>query len=78
MQSHGGLCTYNDNDCGCEYGQEGCQMQDVRQLCMGRPACRLDVTQQYISTATCKGFSDYMYIEFNCVPGEFIKRIFLL
>lgn len=37
---------------------------------MGHPACRLDVTQQYINTDSCRGFSDYMYIDFNCVPGE--------
>ncbi|KAK2160430.1 hypothetical protein LSH36_133g01010 [Paralvinella palmiformis] len=66
---HGtGPCVYQEDDCGCEYGQSACNMDRVRERCMGRPACRLDVTQQYINTPTCTGFSDYMYIEFNCVP----------
>ena len=44
-------------------------MPDVRDLCMGRPQCRLDVTQQYIDTQACQGFTDYMFIDFNCVKG---------
>ncbi len=69
VQSHGGRCAYNEKDCGCTYGELGCNMPNVRDLCMGRPACRLDVMQQYINTDSCRGFSDYMYIDFNCVPG---------
>ena len=72
VQSRGGgaECTYNDADCGCILGELGCNMPNVRAMCMGRPACRLDVTQQYINTDSCRGFSDYMYIEYNCVPGR--------
>lgn len=70
VQRHGGECEYNDEDCGCTYGEIGCNMPDVRSVCMGRAACRLDVMQQYINTDQCKGFSDYMYIEFKCVDGR--------
>ena len=42
-------------------------MPDVRQRCDGRASCVLDVTQQYIGSSTCRGFSDYMFLEYRCV-----------
>ena len=65
-----GQCQFQESDCGCQYGEEGCVMPNVRDLCMGRSSCRLDVTQQYIHTEDCRGFSHYMYIEFNCLTGN--------
>lgn len=62
-------CTYSDDDCGCRYGDSGCSMPNVHDLCMGQMSCRLDVSQQYIHSNFCRGFTDYMYIEYNCVPG---------
>jgi len=62
-------CTYSDDDCGCRYGDDGCTMPNVHDLCMGQTSCRLDVSQQYIHGNFCQGFTDYMYIEYNCVPG---------
>ena len=58
---------FDDNDCGCVSEESGCHMPDVRQRCDGRASCVLDVTQQYIGTSTCRGFSDYMFIEYRCV-----------
>ena len=69
VQSMGGGCEFKEEDCGCVSGEAGCQMPDVKDVCMGRSSCRLDVTQQYIGTGACHGFSDYMYIEFTCLPG---------
>ena len=58
------------DDCGCLYGEAGCNMPDPRKACMGTPACRLDVTVQYIRTDKCSGFTNYMFIEFECVPRK--------
>ena len=69
----GGGCEFKEEDCGCVSGEAGCQMPDVKDVCMGRSSCRLDVTQQYIGTGACHGFSDYMYIEFTCLPGMFAE-----
>ena len=69
----GGGCEFKEEDCGCVSGDAGCQMPDVKDVCMGRSSCRLDVTQQYIGTGACHGFSDYMYIEFTCLPGMFAE-----
>ena len=60
-------CTFEEADCGCEFGMSGCNMPNVQNLCMGESQCQLDVTQQYINTDSCQGFSDYMFIEFKCV-----------
>ncbi|CAH1798753.1 unnamed protein product [Owenia fusiformis] len=60
-------CQYSDEDCGCTVDDKACNMPDTMALCMGRSQCRLDVMQQYINTDSCRGFSDYMYVEFKCV-----------
>ena len=66
----GGACRYDGADCGCDYGDAGCEMPDVRAACMGRDHCTLAVVQQYVHTNTCRGFTTYMFLEFNCLPGE--------
>lgn len=50
-------------------------MPDVEDLCMSKLSCRLDVTQQYLDTGNCKGFSDYMFIEYKCVQGKGNNKI---
>ena len=69
-------CQFSEEDCGCQFGEKGCNMPDVRDQCMGRGACRLDVTQQYIDTAKCHGFSDYMFVEFKCIAGKYSFFVF--